>query len=131
MQKTIGTKKVLIMDSPFATPLKLPCGTQLPNPLFSNTAESQNTASGDSALYSNTGSDNTAIVPNALFTNTRVNKDTAIGRLADVTGTDLKNAIAIREQLRANQPPDSEFLKFSAGPLCTYNRTHAGNSFPS
>ena len=55
------------MDSPFATPLKLPCGAQLPN-----------------ALYSKTGSDNIAIVPIALFTNIGGSRNTAIGRLAEV-----------------------------------------------
>ena len=119
------------MDSPFATPLKLPCGAQLPN-----------------ALFSNTGSDNSAIVPNALFTNIGGSNNTAIGRLAEVTGSDLKNAIAIgynakvnasntisvrksapntpficstsivvREQLRANQPPDSEFSGIQCRPI--------------
>ena len=58
-------KKVLIMDSPFATPLKLPCGAQLPN-----------------ALYSNTGSDNSAIVPIALFTNTGGGKTISVRRSA-------------------------------------------------
>ena len=65
LQKTIGSKKVLIMDSPFATPLKLPCGAQLPN-----------------ALYSNTGSDNSAIVPHALFTNIGGGKTISVRRSA-------------------------------------------------
>ena len=73
------------MDSPFATPLKLPCGAQLPN-----------------ALFSNTGSDNSAIVPNALFTNIGGSNNTAIGRLAEVTGSDLKNAIAIGYNAKVN-----------------------------
>ncbi|MDA8678094.1 hypothetical protein N9E47_07070 [Luminiphilus sp.] len=73
------------MDSPFATPLKLPCGAQLPN-----------------ALYSNTGSDNSAIVPIALFTNIGGSKNTAIERLAEVTGSDLKNATAISYNAKVN-----------------------------
>ena len=69
MQKTIGSKKVLIMDSPFATPLKLPCGAQLPN---------------------------------ALFTNIGGSRNTAIGRLAEVTGSDLKNVTAIGYNAKVN-----------------------------
>jgi hypothetical protein len=85
LQKTIGSKKVIIMDSLFATPLKLPCGAQLPN-----------------ALFSNAGSDNSAIVPNALFTNIGGSNNTAIGKPAEVTGSDLKNAIAIGYNAKVN-----------------------------
>ena len=49
LQKTIGLKKVLIMDSPLAIPLKLPCGAQLPNALFTNIGGSSNTAIGYNA----------------------------------------------------------------------------------
>ena len=69
MQKTIGLKKVLIMDSPLAIPLKLPCGAQLPN---------------------------------ALFTNIGGSRNTAIGRLAEVTGSDLKNVTAIGYNAKVN-----------------------------
>ena len=57
------------MDSPLAIPLKLPCGAQLPNALFTNIGRSRNTA---------------------------------IGRLAEVTGSDLKNVTAIGYNAKVN-----------------------------
>ena len=57
------------MDSPLAIPLKLPCGAQLPN---------------------------------ALFTNIGGSRNTAIGRLAEVTGSDLKNVTAIGYNAKVN-----------------------------
>ena len=74
LQKTIGLKKVLIMDSPLAIPLKLPCGAQLPNALFTNIGGSRNTAIG--GLAEVTGSDLKNIT--AIGYNAKVNASNTI-----------------------------------------------------